>query len=73
MLKNGEVEFSAPPDYKESREIFKYILAKKQKMTTSDLISGIDDSGSLQVFFDQIFALKYEETPDYQNLKLHLS
>ena len=47
LLKDGEVGFAAPNDITDTREVFRYIKEKKAKMTTNDLIDGVDESGSL--------------------------
>ena len=57
LLKNGQVEFAAPNEMENQREVFRYVKSKKGKMSISDLIEGTDESGYLQSFFDNIFAL----------------
>ena len=57
--KNGDLDF-----------IFRDVLKVKKKLTSK--IMSEDLSQYFKLFVEEIFDLHYDETPDYENLKLLL-
>ena len=63
--------FVAPSEF-EKKEVFKYISTVKRTISPRELLKGIDDSDNLLTFTKEIFALKYDEKPNYLKLQGHL-
>ena len=67
LFNRGRVPFVAPAEF-EKKEVFKYISTVKRTIKHEELIKGIDDSNNFLQFTKEIFALKYDEKPNYFKL-----
>lgn len=68
LFNKGCVPFVAPSDFNK-KQVFKYISAIKSTIKCSELAQDIDESGHFLQFTEEIFALGYEERPNYKALQ----
>ena len=64
-LLNGGLLLGFDPEKRQSQmECFNDILARKKKASPSDLCGNVQDP-SILTFFEEVFQLGYDDTPDY--------